>query len=124
MKRTLCTVLLVIIFSTAFGNITQSHWRWRKNNGTETSATWKAPQDSSIVINDYNSIRLRMEIYNSLSDTKPFDHGLLYAVSPGGPWYSISDVTPLDAFVFSGANNFITNNQPTTHQLTGTMYPF
>ncbi len=124
MKKTLLSLLLATICSGAFANLTQSHWRWRNNDGSETSAAWKAAQDSPITINDYNTFRLRMEVYNSLSNDKPFDHGLQYSTSVNGPWYSLSDKTPLNAFIFAGDNNFITNNQPTTHQLTGTQYTF
>lgn len=124
MKQILCILLYSFFCISVFANLTQSHWRWRNNNGSETTATWKANQDSSIKINDFTSLRLRMEVYSALSDTKPFDHGLQYASSVNGPWYSISDATEINAFVFAGDTAFIANNEPTTHQLKKTKYNF
>ncbi len=124
MYKLLLVCLMAICSLHAAANLSQSHWRWRNNNGNETAATWKAAQDSGIIVNDKNAFRLRMEVYNSTEDDKPFDHGLQYATSKNGPWYSISDASPLNAFVFAKDNTYITNNQPTTQQLTGTQYTF
>ncbi len=124
MKKILFFFLMMCCISQAFANLTQSHWRWRNNNGTETSATWKTAQDSPISVNDKEPFRLRMEIYNGLQETKPFDHNLLYATSVNGPWYVISNATSLQAFVFAADNNFIRDGEPTTKQLTATKGSF
>ncbi|RYE14442.1 MAG: hypothetical protein EOP51_28140, partial [Sphingobacteriales bacterium] len=124
MKKTLLTLLLAMAFTSVFANLTTSKWRWRNNDGTEQNATWKAAQDVPIVINDQNPFRLRAEIYNDTGDsTKRIGRGLEYALSTGGPWYAINDVSPINAFVYAGDSYYITHNQATTKQLAASRFP-
>ncbi|MEO6149322.1 MAG: T9SS type A sorting domain-containing protein [Mucilaginibacter sp.] len=124
MKRLLFSLLLVAACSSVFANITQNRWRWRNNDGTETTATWKAGQDTAIVINDMSSIRLRAEIYNDTNDsTRAIGQNLQYAASASGPWYDITDATPLNAFVLAGDGYYIKNGEATTRQLNNGKYP-
>jgi hypothetical protein len=125
MKRILfCIALLTAIYSNSFAYLTQGHFRWRNNDGSETSATWKAAQDSSITISDNKAIRLRVEIYNSQISDKAQDRTLTYATSLNGPWYNITNNSAINAFNFAGDNGYITNNTPTTQQIVDTAYPF
>ncbi|RCH54050.1 hypothetical protein DJ568_14285 [Mucilaginibacter hurinus] len=124
MKKLLLSLFFVILYSNLFANITQNHWRWRNNDGNEQTATWKAGQDTAIVIDDLKSFRLRAEIYNDANDsTKTITRGLQYSTSTSGPWYNISDATPLNAFVFAGDGFYLKNGQATTKQLKAAKYP-
>ena len=69
MKKTLLLILLLVSYTQIFAFLTQGNWRWRKDNGTETSATWIAPQNTSITIGSSDStLRLRIEVYNTQTD--------------------------------------------------------
>jgi hypothetical protein len=125
MKRILpCIILCLFAYCTSFANLTQGHWRWRNNNGTEKTATWKSGQDSAVTIADFKAIRLRMEVYNNTGNVKTIDHGLQYATSLSGPWFSISNVSAINAFVFGGNNSYISNGDSTTKQIVNDGYAF
>jgi hypothetical protein len=125
MKKVLLSVALVLItYTHLFAYLTQGHYRWRNNDGSETSATWKAPQDSAIKISDNKAIRLRLDIDNAQTSTKTLARSLQYATSTGGPWYTISNNSAINAFNFSGDNGYITNNDSTTQQLVDPTYGF
>ncbi len=124
MKQSLLLLLACIVSAAAFANLTQTNWRWRNNDGTEKTATWKAKEDSAIAVNDNNSFRLRLEIDNSQTDNKGFSRNLQYATSPGGPWYTISDRTQIAAFVYAGPDEYIGNGEGTTKQLSPGSYRF
>jgi len=125
MKKALLSLALVFIaYSHVFAYLTQGRYRWRNNDGTEKTATWKAGQDTNITIFDYKAIRLRAEIYNSTTSNKATDRGLVYATSVNGPWYTISNNSAINAFNFAGDNGYITNNDSTTQQLIDPTYAF
>lgn len=125
MKRILlCIALLFVFHNNLFANLTQGHWRWRNNNGDEKTATWKAGQDTAATITDYRAIRLRMEVYNSTGNSKSLNRNLQYATSASGPWYSITNSSSINAFIYGGNNNYINNNDSTTRQLTDPSYTF
>lgn len=125
MKRLLlCVILLFIFHSNLFANLTQGHWRWRNNNGTEKTATWKAGQDTAAIITDYRAIRLRTEVYNSTGSSKTLNRSLQYATSANGPWFTITNSSAINAFIFGGDNGYIMNNDSTTKQLVDNAYTF
>ncbi|NJB81544.1 T9SS type A sorting domain-containing protein [Wenyingzhuangia aestuarii] len=66
MKTKLLYLLFFIGIYTASADIRQTAYRWRNDDGNETTATWKANMNAPITIaNDGNSIiRLRVQIYN------------------------------------------------------------
>ena len=121
-------LLLVLLFVGAYGHsfayLTQGHFRWRNNDGTEKTATWKAPVDSAIKISDFKAVRLRMEIYNAQTSTKGMDRSLVYATSLNGPWYGINDETASAPFTFEGNTAYTTNNDSTTQQIADPTYAF
>lgn len=121
----LCTILLFLFHNNVFANLTQGHWRWRNNDGSEKTATWKAGQDTAITITDYKAIRLRMEVNNeNVGSTKTLNRSLQYAASANGPWFTISNNSAVNAFNYSGDNGYITNNDSTTQQLNDPAYIF
>src|SRR5258708_5949632 len=66
MKKTLLLTALLVTSCHLFAFTTQGVWRWRNDDGSETTATWKASQNTPITIYSTDSvIRLRVELYNN-----------------------------------------------------------
>ncbi len=104
---TVSELFALIVFSPSHGN-----YRWRNDNGTEVTATWKASENDSVIQSNESNIRLRMEIYHtSASDTSLVGY-LYYASFADTVWHQVTD--DLDnAFVFASSTN-LTNGAPTT----------
>jgi hypothetical protein len=124
MKRIILCLVLSIMSASAFANLTQGHWRWRNNDGTEKTATWIAGQDTAITITDYKAMRLRMEVYNGTNSTATLSRSLQYATSVNGPWFNITNNSAINAFNYGGDNSYITNNDSTTQQIVDPAYKF
>jgi hypothetical protein len=120
MKRVLlCIFLLLFTCGHVFAYLTQGNWRWRNNDGTEKSATWKAGQDTAITISDNKAFRLRIDIINQQSTTKGYGEGLEYATSLNGPWLQLSSsASQGNAFILGGNNSYISDGDTTSAQLT------
>lgn len=120
MKHLIFTLLFICSLNGAFANfISQRNWRWRNNDGTETSATWKAAENNSITISDLNPLRLRLELDNNTSDSINFDKALEFTTNPSiGPWKRVG-VVGTNEFMLVGKNEFLTDGLATTRQLTG-----
>ena len=85
-KRLLAVCLLLFATgSQIFANFSQAHWRWRKDNGSESRATWLSPQDfpSTLPFTAGVPLRLRMEVYNSLTNTETGTVNLQYQCGSG-----------------------------------------
>jgi hypothetical protein len=122
MKKILILTVMLVAYSNIFAFLTQANWRWRNDNGTETTATWKAPQNTQAVLSVPGEVwRLRLEVYNSAIDTtlSVFDT-LQYATSTGGPWTNIDATSGSNPFIIAGTSAFVTQADPTTAQLAGT----
>lgn len=116
MKNFILVVLCTLFVSSTFANLTQGNWRWRNDNGSETTATWKAAENNTFVLADTNAFRLRMEISNSSGETKDFAQPLAYATNINGPWEQVNNVS--SAFRLS-ASAYVLQGQATTKQLNG-----
>lgn len=80
----------------------QSNWRWRNDDGTESTATFKAAENTQITIDNTNTIRLRVEIYRY-----EMPQYSLYA-TPAVPtlyYYSETDLTPVEITTDPGTSN-------------------
>jgi concanavalin A-like lectin/glucanase superfamily protein/type IX secretion system substrate protein len=62
MKKTILFILLFVNFFYANAFTRMSAYRWRNDNGTEITATWKAEKNTPIQINNLDPIRLRVAI--------------------------------------------------------------
>lgn len=147
MKKFYLQILLLACCAASFANTThyhvsQTNWRWRNNDGGETSATWKAAQNTAI---SYQAtgvvVRLRIEFFNNsfitscpLGDICPgtpinidMIDSLQYSTTPMDTlsWKSIGLNTP-GPFVITAAGGYVTQGETTTQQLTdnNTSYPF
>ncbi len=111
--------LLLLLSSQLFANFSQAHWRWRKDNGSETKATALSPQDfpSTQAFAAGVAGRLRMEVYNSLGNNEAGIVTLQYQRGSAGAWTMVSDTTAGHDFVMAGSSPYVTDGQPTTVSL-------
>jgi len=119
-KRLLAVCLLLFATgSQIFANFSQAHWRWRKDNGSESRATWLSPQDfpSTLPFTVGVPLRLRMEVYNSLTNTETGTVNLQYQRGSAGTWTTINNTSTGHDFVMAGSSAYITDGQPTTTQI-------
>jgi len=120
MKQLLLFSFFITVCLHSFANLTQSNWRWRNNNGSKTSATWKAAQNTAININSIGKpIRLRIQVQNATGNAKDLNINLQYALTLDGPWRYITNFADNNAFRFSNTNAYVNDLASTTQQLTG-----
>lgn len=116
---------LVTVSYNLFAFTTQGVWRWRNDDGTEKTATWKADQNTPITISSTDSvIRLRIELYNNGSGG--LLDGALFEDSSdeiGGHWDTIKLAANSNAFMLAGTSPFVNDLKATTHQLNGQSIP-
>lgn len=118
-KRLLAVCILVFaISSQVTASFSQAHWRWRKDNGSEKAATWFSPQDFPTTQPFVAGVplRLRMEVYNSLTNTEIGTVNLQYQRGSGA-WTTINTTTAGHDFVMAGSSAYVTDKQPTTLQI-------
>jgi hypothetical protein len=125
MKKILLLIAMVVTSYNVFAFTTQANWRWRNDDGTETSATWKANQNTPITLSSSTeTFRLRLEIYNNNTSTVGLLDTLQYATSTSGPWTDINTVAGSNDFQIAGTSAFVTQGEPTTAQLNGVALSF
>lgn len=119
-----CSLWLPAMAHGGASQFAQDHFRWRNDNGTAATATWKAATDAALTNAPYGqNIRLRFSISNRKEDqTHLFFMGdFEYATSTNGPWHSVGPATPgsgLCPFEFSDSSWF-TNRSPAGNHLEG-----
>ena len=118
-KLLLFYLLLFATSSQIFANFGQAHWRWRKDNASESKATWQAPQDfpTTLPFTAGVPLRLRIEVYNSLVNTEIGVVNLQYQRGSAGAWTMISNITTGRDFVMAGSSPYVVDGQPTTTQV-------
>ncbi|MCY7421049.1 MAG: T9SS type A sorting domain-containing protein, partial [Chitinophagaceae bacterium] len=121
-------ILLALLgaYTSSFAFLTQSTWRWRNNDGSETTATWRANQNTGIAYNSIHEVlRLRYEIYNTNGSTTQTEDSLQYTTTPAvaSSWVNIGTYTG-KAFILASSINTVTQNQATTSQITGNAYVY
>ena len=76
--------------------IDQEGFRFRNDDGGETTATWKAEQDINITLQSDTAFRLRV-LLNPTLDPDSMDFQLEYRYKPSGgsfyEWYKIPEVS-------------------------------
>ena len=110
-------ILLHGILMNATGS--QVNYRWRNDNGSQTTATWKAATNTATLVNAVDTpLRLRIEVYNSNGFGSSFNFNLspLQYRKNGGTWISITASTANDFYFIN--SGFVTNNAATTQQIT------
>jgi hypothetical protein len=107
-------ILLLISSNSLFANFSQAHWRWRKDNGSETKATAQAPQDFPSTQAFVTGVpgRLRIEVYNSTGNNEAGLVTLQYQRGSAGAWTTVSDTTTGHDFIMEGSSPYVTDMQP------------
>ncbi len=126
MKKGLLLIALIVMSCHVFAFTTQGVWRWRKDDGSETTATWRAAQNTPITVTSTDStLRLRIELYNNgsggLLDGALFEDSSNEA---GSHWDTIRVTPGASAFALAGTSPNVTDLEPTTHQLSGQTAPY
>jgi PKD repeat protein len=116
------SVNLYAIFPTPA--INQTKYRWRNDNGSETTATWKAAENTAITLADTVSIlRARIELQDNSGASYDIDESLEYSSNGGTTWTTITNA-PTNAFIYQSSAN-VTDGGATTNQIsTGTAGTF
>lgn len=118
MKKILFLIVFLVTYSNIFAFLTQRNWRWRNNDGTEVSATWKANEMTPITMNSTGqTMRLRIEIYNNSGGSIGVLDTLEYATSTSGPWFTIDTLPGTKAFTMAADSSFVVQDEATTAQL-------
>jgi hypothetical protein len=128
MKKILLLTILLNVSYHLFAFTTQGVWRWRKDNGTEVNATWRADQNTSITISNVDSVlRLRIQMYNdSVGSDGVLDAAALEDSTNelGTGWNTIKLTAGTNAFVLAGTDKYVTDLQRTSHELDGKDSPY
>ncbi|MFO7655550.1 MAG: MBG domain-containing protein [Bacteroidales bacterium] len=107
MKRLLLSTIVLLVFTVneICASPAHGHYRWRNDNGTEATATWKAAEDIPVTQSDESNIRLRLELYHHTSTTDFSKVCYLYYASlKDTVWQQVTDNTA-KAFVFFDSPN-------------------
>jgi hypothetical protein len=143
MNKTILFTLLLANFFFANANTRMSAYRWRNDDGTETSATWKAAKNTPIQINNLDPIRIRiaLEDYSTgwTGITGNFSKKIQFSENSGGTWkyftdsgspfslissVEVSDVTPTTQQIATGdPASFIVGAFVSTESNTYIAYP-
>ncbi|MBA4387166.1 MAG: hypothetical protein C0404_04235, partial [Verrucomicrobia bacterium] len=101
----------------------QEHYRWRNDDGSESTATWKANADTAITgVTRGTNIRLRFAEVNKYTGSYAFQVAarLEYATSTSGPWTEVGTAgTGVTAFEITSTTGYA-NQDATTAMLAGT----
>jgi len=122
--KILLLVILVVLFLAVFekasanSQIYQEHYRWRADDGDETTAAWLSNEDTAyngLVKGD--TIRLRFTLYESYSSEAYPDHNISYATDTSGSWTLVPvDVASGEHFEMVTSNSVV-DGESTTNQL-------
>ncbi|PSK93061.1 PKD domain-containing protein [Taibaiella chishuiensis] len=111
---------LHLLHATTTPTLGQKQYRWRNNNGSETTATWRAAVNTPVTVASWNdSLRLRIELANTGSGAGAVTQTLEYS-SNGGTTWTVMNNPATNAFTYR-ASSYVNNGAATTNQMgTGT----
>jgi hypothetical protein len=117
---------LFLLFASAanvFAFTSEGHYRWRNDDGSETSATWRQNEDVGDTLNSGSSVRLRVEIY--LTSGRPGTTGTLalYYSTDDSNFTQITTDSSVSDWVLVRSTNFF-NGDTTTQQFSDDNQPF
>src|SRR5450432_378541 len=126
MKKNFILIALLAACTNIFAFTTQGNWRWRNDDGSETTATWIAAQNITPVITSTAALlRVRIELYNDPANAGgTLDNALFEDSSDavGSHWDTIKLSVGVNAFVLAGSSPNVTDLEATTQQLTAPHY--
>ena len=120
MKKFLLLTFLIVSTVQSFAFVTQGNWRWRKDDGSETTATWLAAENTEARISSASdNVRLRIELFNEGTGSTDVNTSILtYSADGGTTWDSVTTTVGSRAFVLVGTTPNVNNLDATTQQLT------
>ena len=100
----------------------QMHYRWRRDDGSETTASWRKAEDQILnPLKKNETIRLRFVSERSpVGDTSDVQYHLRYSSSSGGISLKDVPVTATSGEAFEMATTGYTDQEATTQQLSST----
>jgi len=102
-KKYFILLILVGLAADSFANIQTTGWRWRNDNGDETTATWMAADTVPVTIGPNMVVRLRVRYDNPYGDGDYTVSGLMYAPKDTIDKL-LTDYTGTDEFSVTGEN--------------------
>ena len=119
MSKKITLFLLLLSNYLCFASANQNSYRWRNDDGTETSASWKAELNTISTSNSQDQpFRLRI----SLNETSGYGSTsydvsrLAYSKNNGTNWVVITNNTTNDFYFINSSN--VVNHSATTQQIT------
>jgi len=110
------TQVWVVVDYDSGASFEQEGFRFRADDGSETTATWLASQDTNITRAESSLARLRI-LVNATGDPSTKRFGLYYKKTTDGTWLKMPN-TGTDAFTLSPSSNIAASGASTTAQLT------
>ncbi|CAD0003792.1 LamG-like jellyroll fold domain-containing protein [Flavobacterium chungangense] len=119
MKKTLLFTLMLANYFLSNANTRMSAYRWRNDDGSEITATWKAAQNTAIQINNLDPIRIRVVLEDYSTGWGPGYYGSFYkqiqfSDNSGGTWKYLTDSGSPFSLISSSE---VSNATPTTQQI-------
>ncbi|WP_118976503.1 T9SS type A sorting domain-containing protein [Taibaiella koreensis] len=117
MKKLLLFCLLLVSVAELHASLRQTKYRWRNDDGNETTATWMAPQNTPVtILSTTTSVRLRLEFDNDngAAFSSVLSENLQYSID-GITWTTINGA-PTNAFAYT-TSTFVNNGAATTLQM-------
>ncbi|MBS7232363.1 T9SS type A sorting domain-containing protein [Flavobacterium psychroterrae] len=94
MNKTLLFTLLLANFFFANASTRITAYRWRNNNGTETTATWKALLNTPVEITNFDALRIRIAVEETSTGNSGATLGLSskiqFSDNNGSSWQGIT----------------------------------
>jgi hypothetical protein len=120
MRQLLLFMLLMSFVSELHASLRQVNYRWRKDDGSETTATWLAAENTQANISDMSNVRLRYEFDNDngIGDYAVIRKGLEFSSDNGLTWNLLTNPAT-NPFQYAVSPN-VTNGTLTTAQITAT----
>ncbi len=122
MKKLFLLLCLVSFVTQLHASLRQTQYRWRNDDGNETTATWRAAINTPTVVTDINAtLRLRIEFDNDNQEAESsvVEETLQYSANGGTTWVSITASAATNAFVYQ-TSTLVTNGAATTNQMGST----
>ncbi len=117
MKKYVLLGFLLAASQQIFAFINQHNWRWRKDDGSETNATWLAAEKTEPMIITNEPLRLRIELYSDATPRDLAGANLMYSTDKI-VWDTVRFIPKEnDPFKLSGTSPFVNDLEATTQQL-------
>lgn len=107
-KLLLFTVILFAMVTQVFSSTYQGHFRWRNDDGSEATATWKSDEDLAASAEKNSNVRLRIELMREMDPGNPL-LSLYYSTDSDpsvGTWTKITTDGATNHFILSSTDNY------------------